>query len=107
MIDKEKQKAIIAEAIEAARQIQDYLWGEKNEHIGVEERLRMLRKRIAKLEDIKRENPHCVVEFKKRLLQTAAVAIAWLERIEERGVEWDGDGTVPTNLPQYDQPIKD
>jgi len=97
----EEERALAA-AISAARQIQTFLWGEANEKWGLEEWLRMFRKRVSKLEDINRENPHASVELKKRLLQTAALSIALLGIIDRDGVPWDAAAEAPpSNLPAF------
>jgi len=92
-------------AIEAARQVQTFLWGEANGEWGLEEWLRMFRKRVAKLEEVKQENPHAVVELKKRLLQTAALSIALIGIIDRDGIPWKDTNNTPSNLPSYDKPV--
>jgi hypothetical protein len=90
----------IIEAIQAARTVQEFLWGEHNPHWGLEEWRRMFRKRLAKIEDIDPTNPYWKIELKKRLLQTAALSIALLALLDE------GTEVVPgvSNLPQYTKP---
>jgi hypothetical protein len=95
------------EAITAARTVQTFLWGEANGEWGWEEWLRMFRKRVAKLEEVKRDNPHAAVEVRKRLLQTAALSIAMLGLIDRDGVPWDAQPTAPpSNLPQFAAPVE-
>lgn len=100
--DSEEQALL--EVIRAARTVQDFLWGQPNGDWGVEEWLRMFRKRVAKLEEVDRTNPHAAVEFRKRLLQTAALAVAFMAVIEKRGVPWE-PSSVASNLPGYDKPV--
>jgi len=100
------EERILIEAIKAARVVQEYLWGASNRAWGIEEWLRMFRKRLAKLEEVKRDNPHAAVELRKRLLQTAALAIALMAIIEKKGVVWKAKKPIPSNLPQYKKPVK-
>lgn len=102
---KEEVEAV-REAIAAARQVQTFLWGEANGSWGLEEWLRMFRKRVAKLEEVKRENPHASVELRKRLLQTAALSVALIGLIDRDGVPWEAaPDAPPTNLPGYDKMV--
>ena len=105
MTDREEQALI--EAIRAARTVQTYLWGEANGSWGIEEWRRMFRKRVAKLDEVRCNNPHASVEMKKRLLQTAALSIALMAIIDEHGIDWQGSGEIPSNLPQYADPVAD
>jgi hypothetical protein len=74
---------------------------------GLEEWLRMFRKRVAKLEEVKQDNPHAAVELKKRLLQTAVLAIALMGIIDRDGVPWAASSSAsPSNLPQFSEPTK-
>lgn len=91
----------LEEAILAARKIQVFLWGKANEGFGLEEWRRMFRKRVAKIDAIDASNPYATTELKKRLLQTAALAIALLA-ILEKGKLLERKGGEPiSNLPQY------
>ena len=99
------EEKILHESILAARQVQKFLWGFADGAWSVEEWRRMLRKRVSKLDEVSQSNPHASVEFKKRLLQTAACSIALLAIIEKRGVPWKGKGKLPSNLPKYATPI--
>lgn len=90
----------------AARTIQTFLWGKSNGEWGLEEWKRMFRKRVAKLDAISEENPHAAVELKKRLLQTAALAVALIAVVEEKGgIPQRSEEAPPSNLPQYSNPI--
>ena len=101
--DEEKN---IAEVIRAARVIQEFLWGGMNRDIGLEEFKRMFRKRVAKIDEIRMSNPHWRVEMRKRLLQTAAISVNMIAKIDNDEIRHDGiHPTVPSNLPQFDQPI--
>ena len=98
----------IAEVIKAARTVQDFLWDGMNAKCGLEEFRRMFRKRVAKLEEIRMDNPHWRVELKKRLLQTAAIAVNLITRIDNGQLIHDGvHPTLPSNLPQFDRPVID
>jgi len=102
----EEEKRAIAAAIEAARQVQTFLWGEANGAWGLEEWLRMFRKRVAKLEEVRRDNPHAAVELKKRLLQTTALSVALVGIIDRDGVPWEAvPGAPASNLPGFSEPL--
>lgn len=73
----------------AAREVQDFLWntpgtrqqwGELPE--GWDQWCNSLAKRLTKMTEVRGTNPHWPVEAKKRLLQTAAVAVAFMEAID-------------------------
>jgi len=85
---KEEREAI-SQAIESARKIQTFLWGEARGEMGLVGWIASLRKRIDKLEQINRDNPHAAVEIRKRLLQNAALSIALIGIIDRDGVPWD------------------
>lgn len=78
-----EDEAHIADVLRAAREIQEFLWGDEDEP-GYDFDLwrEMLWKRLRKLEALVPENPHAVIELRKRLLQTAAVAVAWLVALD-------------------------
>jgi hypothetical protein len=82
-----------------ARKLQEFLWGEHNANWGLEEWKRMFRKRVVKIDDIDPENPHALIELKKRLLQNAALSLALLaiadKKIPAEGYE------IPSNLDEY------
>jgi ABC-type transport system substrate-binding protein len=103
-----EEEQALAEAIQSARVVQEFLWGKPNDSWGLEEWKRMFRKRVVKLEEVQRDNPHAEVELKKRLLQLAALSIALLGVIEHCGVPWEAaPGSPPSNLPQYADPFED
>lgn len=85
---KEEREAI-SQAIESARKIQTFLWGESRRESGLSNWIAMFRKRVDKLEQINRDNPHASVEIRKRLLQNAALSIALIGIIDRDGVPWD------------------
>lgn len=95
------EEKALTEVIKAARVLEDFLWGKSNGEWGFEEWKRMFRKRVVKLDEINRDNPHAAVEVRKRLLQTAALAIALMAIVDEHGVPWDSKSNIPSNLPQY------
>lgn len=95
------EERAIADVIRAARQIQEFLWGQHNAVWELEEWRRMFRKRVAKLDEVEPSNPHASIEIKKRLLQTAALAVAMIGRIDSEGMPSLTPSGVPSNLPQY------
>lgn len=96
----------IAEVIRAARVIQDFLWKEMSDDIGIEEFKRMFRKRVAKIDEIQMSNPHWRVEMRKRLLQTAAIAINMMTKLDNNTLTHDGiHPYMPSNLPGFDVPL--
>lgn len=102
------EEVTLRSAIRAAREVQEFLWGKHNRACSFEEWKRMFRKRVVKLEEIQSNNPHALVEIKKRLLQQAALSIALLARLEQRQeVPWDAKKEPISNLPQYADPFKD
>lgn len=99
------EEKIIYEAIIAGRTVQQYLWGRCNSKWGLTEWKKMFEKRIVKINDIDINNPHAIVELKKRLLQNTALGIALLALIEKnesvKVLEDDTNSNIPSNLPQY------
>lgn len=95
-----KEEQQLAEAIVAARKMQEFLWGEYNGQWNIEEWRRMFRKRIQKIDDIDVNNPHAKIEMRKRLVQNAALSIALLRIIDEEGIPIKYC-EIPSNLPQY------
>lgn len=90
----------IREVIIASRKLEEYLWGEYNGKWNIEEWRRMFRKRIQKIDDIDSDNPHAIIEMRKRLLQNAALSIALMKILDDKGIPLD-DCDIPSNLPQY------
>ena len=89
-------------SILAARKIQTIIWCEANEVWGIEEWRRMFRKRMAKIEEIEQDNPHAIVEFRKRLLQNAALSIALLAVLDKlKEIPWEDKPGLPSNLSEY------
>ena len=101
LTNEEKQ---IKEVIIAARTTEEYLWGEYNDKWNIEEWKRMFRKRIQKIDDIDINNPHAIIEMRKRLLQNAALSVALMKILDEKGIPVQ-KCDIPSNLPQYE--IKD
>ena len=98
----------IVDVIKAARRIQEFLWADMNDESGLEEFRRMFRKRVAKIEAISMDNPHWRVELNKRLLQTAAICVNLMAKNATGRLTHDGvHPTMPSNLPEYGQPIND
>ena len=90
-----QSEEIISKALIAARDVQDFLWGEHNKEWDLEEWKRMFRKRIQKIDDIDPANPHAFIELKKRLLQNAALSIALLQKLEKQPIN------LQSNLEKY------
>lgn len=86
-------------SIKSARSVQEFLWGEYNEKWNIEEWKRMFSKRMVKITDIDKENPHAKIELKKRILQNTALGIAMLEKIDSNKIQDKCD--IPSNLTQY------
>jgi hypothetical protein len=89
-MNKEKlneEERIIFEAIIAAREVQEYLWKESsllNFSLSLEKEkwIEIFQKRVNKISQIDFNNPSCVVELRKRLLQQAALSILALKIID-------------------------
>lgn len=104
-MNAEEQNMI--EVIKAARTIQEFLWSEMNKSCGLEEFKRMLRKRLSKIEEIKISNPHWKIELKKRLLQIAAISVNLITKLDNNELNYKGiHPKLPSNLPEFDKPIK-
>lgn len=95
-----KEEKQLMEVIAAARTVQEYLWGEHNGEWNLEEWRRMFRKRIQKIDDINPQNPHAKIELRKRLLQNAALSVALMSILDERGLPSE-TCSIPSNLPQF------
>jgi len=101
------EEQYILQVIRAARVIQEFLWADMNVESGLEEFRRMFRKRLAKIEAISMDNPHWQVELNKRLLQTAAICVNLMAKTAAGRLTHDGiHPTLPSNLPDFNQPIK-
>ncbi len=79
----------VAKVLLAAREIQEFLWGDAHES-GLDFELwkDILGKRMRKIGEIDPTRPHAATEMRKRLVQTAAVAIGWLVALD-RDAELD------------------
>ena len=94
----------ISEVLRAARLIQEFLWADMNEDCGLEEFKRMFRKRLVKIDAIDMANPHWKVELKKRLLQTAAISVNMITKLENDKITHAGTHPVlPSNLPEFER----
>ncbi len=60
----------------------------------------MFRKRIQKIDDIDINNPHAIIEMRKRLMQNAALSVALMKILDTKGIPKD-KCEIPSNLPQY------
>lgn len=96
-----KQEKYIKKALIDARCVQDYLWGHTNSAYDLEEFKRMFRKRVAKIDAIDNSNPHAKIELKKRVLQTAAICVNLLQKLDDN--ELQQQSLIPSNLPQYEK----
>lgn len=95
---KDEEKYIV-EAIISARKIQEFLWGKCNGEWGLEEWRRMFKKRLIKIDEIVSDNPHAMIELRKRILQNTALGIALLRLIDENSIKNKCD--IPSNLEKY------
>ena len=99
----------MTEAVAAARTVQTFLWGEAGDELndwGWEEWLRMLRKRVVRLEEVRQDNLHAEVEIRKRLLQTAALSVALMGIIDRDGrLHWDKRVTTESGLSEFAEPL--
>ena len=95
--DEEEQ---IKEVIIASRKLEEYLWGEYNGQWNIEEWRRMFRKRIQKIDDIDINNPHAIIEMRKRVMQNATLSVALMKILDTKGIPTD-KCVIPSNLPQY------
>ena len=95
--DEEEQ---IKEVIIASRKLEEYLWGEYNCQWNIEEWRRMFRKRVQKIDDIDLNNPHAIIEMRKRVMQNAALSIALMKILDTKGIPTN-HCDIPSNLPQY------
>ena len=60
----------------------------------------MFRKRIQKIDDIDVNNPHAIIEMRKRLMQNAALSVALMKILDTDGISLK-ECDIPSNLPQY------
>lgn len=95
--DEEEQ---IKEVIIASRKLEEYLWGEYNGKWNIEEWKRMFRKRIQKIDDIDINNPHAIIEMRKRVMQNAALSVELMKILDTKGIPAQ-DCDIPSNLPEY------
>jgi len=98
---KDGEDILIFNVIKSARIVQDFLWGESNGEWGLDEWRRMFRKRVQKIDDIDPDNPHAIVELRKRLLQNAALSIALLAIIDDEKKLAECNPDIVSNLPEY------
>lgn len=92
----------LMQVVKSARVVQDFLWGECNGAWGLEEWRRMFRKRAVKIDDIKADNPHAMIELRKRLLQNAALSVALIGLIDKGGkLHEDSPPGFKSNLEEY------
>lgn len=60
----------------------------------------MFRKRIQKIDDIEIDNPHAIIEMRKRVMQNAALSVALMKILDTKGIPIN-ECDIPSNLPQY------
>lgn len=101
MAELTQEETAMLDVLIAARKVQTFLWGTSNGEWGLEEWKRMFRKRVAKMDAVDEQNPHAAVELKKRLLQTAALAVALIATIDQVGIPQRSTTAPPSNLPQF------
>jgi len=100
-----EEEKYIHEALIASRKVQEFLWGDFNcSSANFEEFKRMYRKRLVKLDEINPQNPHALIEAKKRILQIAAISINFLCKIESNSLT--NEPAKPSNLPQFSEKIE-
>ena len=99
----EKEEEILIEVFKSARDVQEFLWGDVNESVGIEEFKRMLRKRLAKIDQLDTTNPYYKIELRKRLLQTACICVNFIRQLEERDLPETTD--VRSNLSDFDEKV--
>lgn len=60
----------------------------------------LFRKRVQKIDDIDVNNPHAIIEMRKRIMQNAALSIALMKILDTKGIPTN-HCDIPLNLPQY------
>ena len=60
----------------------------------------MFRKRVQKIDDIDVNNPHAIIEMRKRVMQNAALSVALMKILDTKGIPTN-HCDIPSNLPQY------
>lgn len=96
----------MVEVMKAARMVQDFLWSDINEQCGIEEFKRMFRKRVCKIDQIEISNPYWKVELRKRLLQTAAIAVNCITKLDnDLLIKINPD--FLSNLPEHEEIVKE
>ena len=53
-----------------------------------------------KIDDIDINNPHAIIEMRKRVMQNAALSVALMKILDTKGIPTD-KCVIPSNLPQY------
>lgn len=95
------EEKIMIDIMKSARNVQEFLWEDMNKNASIEEFRRMLRKRLAKIDDLDVNNPYYKIELKKRLLQTACICVNFIGQLDGREMLEYND--VASNLPQYNK----
>lgn len=84
--DYTKDEALIAEAMIAARQVQDFIWGRESLEIEnpVDDPIwiEIFQKRVDKIKQINFKHPNAIIELRKRVLQQACLSIMMLKRMQ-------------------------
>ena len=55
---------------------------------------------FSKIDDIDVNNPHAIIEMRKRVMQNAALSIALMKILDTKGIPTN-HCDIPSNLPQY------
>lgn len=83
-------REVFDRVLAGARDVQDYLWGEAVARTYSDETwLNILQKRMDRLRALDPTLKHAHVEKRKRVLQLAAVSLAWLEQMGPLGPQPD------------------
>jgi hypothetical protein len=85
LLELSSEEQVTYDVILAARKVQNYLFGKPDGCYGWEEWRRMFRKRLVKLDNIDESKQSANIEVRKRLLQTAALAVAFIHLIDKLG----------------------
>lgn len=100
-----QEELTMIDILKSARKIQEFLWSDMNDKAGIEEFKRMLRKRLAKIEEIQIGNPHWKIEFKKRLLQMATVSVQIIYKLDNNLLKEGIHPYLQTNLSEYAEKV--
>jgi hypothetical protein len=94
------EEKIFIDVLLSARKLEQFLWGEYNDQWNLEEWKRMFKKRVIKIDDIDINNPHAIIEMRKRLLQNACLSVALINILDTKGIPSE-KCNIPSNLENY------